>query len=191
MLKQIIPSKTRIKILELFYHHSSQTYYLRQVVRAINEEVNAVKRELDILEDTRVLLKERRLNKVFYTLNKHYILYEEFLKIFSKSVALSRNIMNNIPKLGKVKYAALSTKFTRGIAIRDDEIYLMLVGTVVVPEIAAIVAEAEKEFGRDINYTVMTEDEFTFRKRNNDPFIWKFLRSPKVMLAGSEEDFLK
>lgn len=191
MLKQIIPSKTRIKILELFFHHSSETYYLRQVVRAINEEVNAVKRELDILEDTKVLIKERRLNKVFYTLNKHYVFYEEFMKIFSKSVALSRNIMNNIPKLGKIKYAALSTKYTRGIAIRDDEIYLMLVGTVVVPEIAAIVSEAEKEFGRDINYTVMTEDEYTFRKRNNDPFIWKFLRSPKVMLAGAEEDFLK
>ncbi len=191
MLKHIIPSKTRIKILELFYHHSSQTYYLRQVVRSINEEVNAVKRELDILEKTKVLLKERRLNKVFYTLNKHYVFYEEFLKIFSKTVALSRNIMNNIPKLGRIKYAALSTKYTRGIAIRDDEIYLMLVGVVVVPEIAAIVSEAEKEFGRDINYTVMTEDEFTFRKRNNDPFIWKFLRSPKVMLAGSEEDFLK
>lgn len=191
MLKQIIPSKTRIKILELFYHHSSETYYLRQVVRSIDEEVNAVKRELDILENTKVLLKERRLNKVFYTLNKHYVFYEEFMKIFSKTVALSRNIMNNIPKLGKIKYAALSTKYTRGIAIRDDEIYLMLVGIVVVPEIAAIVAEAEKEFGRDINYTVMTEDEYTFRKRNNDPFIWKFLRSPKVMLAGAEEDFLK
>ena len=191
MLKQIIPSKTRIKILELFYHHSSETYYLRQVVRAVNEEVNAVKRELDILEDTKVLLKERRLNKVFYTLNKHYVFYEEFLKIFTKSLALSRQIMNNIPKLGKLKFAALSTKYTRGIAIRDDEIYLMLVGTVVVPEIAAIVAEAEKDFGRDINYTVMTDDEYTFRKRNNDPFIWKFLRSPKVMLAGSEEDFLK
>lgn len=191
MLKHIIPSKTRIKILELFFHHSSQTYYLRQVVREVNEEVNAVKRELDILEKTKVLLKERRLNKVFYTLNKHYILYEEFLKIFSKSVALSRNIMNNMPKLGKIKYAALSTKFTRGIAIRDDEIYLMLVGTIVVPEVAAIVAEAEKEFGRDINYTIMTDDEYLFRKRNNDPFIWKFLRSPKVMLAGSEEDFLK
>ena len=50
----------------------------------------------------------------------------------------------------------------------------------VVPEAASIVSEAEKQFGREINYTVMTEEEFAFRKKNNDPFIWRFLKQPKV-----------
>ena len=37
----------------------------------------------------------------------------------------------------------------------------------------------------------MNEDEFTFRKRNTDPFLWRFLRQPKVMLVGSEDELLK
>ena len=191
MLKKIIPSKTRLKTLQLFFLHPNENYYLRRVVREIDEEVNAVKRELDILEGEKVLLKERRLNKVFYTINKNYTFYDEFLRIFSKFDTLSQLIYKNHSKLGKIKFIALSTKYAKRLSIKEDEVYLVIVGIVVVPEIASIIGEVEKEFGREINYTVMPEEEFLFRKKNNDPFVWKFLKQPKIMLAGSEDDFLK
>lgn len=191
MLKKLIPSKTRLKILQLFFLHPNENYYLRKVVREINEEVNAVKRELDILEGEKVLLKERRLNKVFYTINKSYMFYDEFLRIFSKFDTLSQLIFKNLSKLGKIKFIALSTKYAKRLSIKEDEVYLLVVGIVVVPEIASIVGEVEKEFGREINYTVMPEDEFAFRKKNNDPFVWRFLKQPKIMLVGSEDDLLK
>jgi len=191
MLEHIIPSKTRRKVLELFFHHPAETYYLRKIVREIDEEVNAVKRELDILSNAKLLLKERRLNKILYNLNKSYILYDEFTRIFAKSDLLARRIYTNLPKLGKTKFIALSVKYTKRVAIKEDEIYVLVVGTVVVPEVAAIIKETEKEFGREINYTVMAEDELVFRKKNNDPFIWKFLKQPKVMLVGLEEELLK
>jgi len=191
MLQHIIPSKTRRKILELFYQHPQEMYYLRKVVREINEEVNAVKRELDILEGTKVLFREKRLNKVFYTLNKNYLYYDEFVRIFAKTNFLAASIFKNVSKLGKLKFAVLATKFAKGLSIKEDEIYLLLVGVVVVAEAAALIKEAEKYFGREINYTVMTEDEFIFRKRNNDPFIWRFLKSPKIMLIGNEDELFK
>jgi hypothetical protein len=191
MLQNIIPSKTRRKILDLFFHNPTESFYLRRVVREINEEVNAVKRELDILEKEKLLTKERRLNKVFYTLNKNYTFFDEFLRISTKTDALATMIYHNHSKIGKVKFIALSLKFSKRISIRDDEIYLLLVGIIVVPEVANIVAAVEKEFGREINYTVMTEDEFNFRKKNNDPFMWRFLKQPKVMLIGSEDELLK
>ena len=191
MLQHIIPSKTRRKILELFFHHPEENNYLRKIVRDTNEEVNAVKRELKFLSEDKVLGKEGRLNKIFYCLNEKYQLYDEFLRIFTKTTLLATAIYQNFGKLGKIKYICLSTKFSKKIPIKEDEVYLLLVGTVVVPEITTIVKEAEKSFGREINYTVMTEDEFIFRKKNNDPFIWRFLKQPKVMLAGVEEELLK
>lgn len=191
MLQHIIPSKARRKMLELFFLHPGDTYYLRRIVREIGEEVNAVKRELDILTDEHLLHRERRLNKIFYSLNKNYLYYDEFLRIFTKNDPLSLNIYKNQSKIGKIKYVALSVKFSKRLLIKEDEIYLLIVGVVVVPEVAAIVAEAEKSFGHEINYTVMTEDEFIFRKKNNDPFLWRFLKSPKTMLIGGEDEFMK
>ena len=191
MLQHIIPSKARRKILELFFHHPAENFYLRRVVREINEEVNAVKRELDILTEEKLLLRERRLNKVYFSLNKNYQLYDEFLRIFSKSNLLASSIYSNLSKIGKIKFVAVSTKFPKNLIIKDDEIYLLLVGIIVVVEIESLIKDVEKEFGRPINYSTMTESEFIFRKKNNDPFIWRFLKQPKIMLVGVEEELLK
>lgn len=191
MLHYIIPSKARRKILTLFFHHPQEHFYLRRVVREVNEEVNAVKRELDILYNGKVLLKEKRLNKVFYTLNKHYIFYDEFMRIFAKTTLLNELIQTNISKIGKIKHIALSTQFIKQGNLKSEDIHLLFVGIVVVPEVADIVNKVEKEMQREINYTVMTEDELAYRKKNNDPFIWKFLRQPKIMLVGIEEDLMK
>jgi hypothetical protein len=191
MLQNIIPSKTRRKILEFFFHHMGENFYLRKIVREVNEEVNAVKRELDILTNEKLLLKEKRLNKIFYSLNKHYLFFDEFLRIFTKTSFLPQLIYKNLPKLGKIKYIALSTKYAKKIPIKEDEIYILFVGVIVLPEIDQIIKEAEKQFNYPINYTVMTDEEFIFRKKNNDPFIWRFLKQPKIMIVGNEEDLMK
>ncbi len=191
MLQHIIPSKARRKILEFFFHHPDENFYLRRIVREINEEVNAVKRELDILADEKLLHRERRLNKVFYFLNRNYTFYDEFMRIFTKTNAFALAVEKRGSKIGKVKYIAVSTKLSKNLPIKDDEIYVLFVGVIVVPEVESIMAETEKTYGRTINYTVMTDDEFVFRKRNNDPFIWRFLKQPKVMLIGTEEELLK
>lgn len=191
MLDNLIPSKVRRKILELYFHNTDQSYYLREIVRMTDEEVNAVKRELDILHDAKVLTRERRTNKVFYALNKSYPLYDEFLRIFTKQTTLAQLIYKNSSRLGKIKFIAVSTKFSKKIPVKEDEIYVLFVGIVVIPEVESIMQASKKDLGWDINYTVMTEDEVQFRKRNNDPFIWKFLKQPKVMLVGQEEELLK
>lgn len=191
MLAYIITSKTRREILTLFFHHPSDSYYLRDIVRRVDEEVNAVKRELDILVDGKVLTNERRLNKVFFKLNPHYIYYDEFMRLFAKTSILAQQLSEHMTKLGKVKYLALSLKYSKRQEVRSDELYLLAVGTIVVPELEQIISYAQQDFGREINYSVMTEDELTFRKRNNDPFITKFLRTPKVMLHGSEDEIGK
>lgn len=191
MLEKLIPSKVRRKILSLFYHQIDGVYYLREIVRKTDEEVNAVKRELDILFNAKVLHRERRTNKVFYSLNKNYALFDELLRIHTKDTKLAKLIAENQSMLGKVKFVAISLKFSKKMSIKEDEIYILFVGVIVIPEVEAIMTAARREFGWDINFTVMTEDELAFRKKNNDPFIWKFLKYPKVMLVGQESELIK
>jgi hypothetical protein len=191
MLENIIPSKTRRKILELFFQKPNENFYLRRVVRELNEEVNAVKRELDILAEEKLLLKEKRLNKVFYTLNKNYLFYDEFLRIFTKSAPILQMIYKNLSRLGKIKYIAVSSRFAKRLPIKEEEIYFLYVGVIVLKELEILMKKAEEIFQTPINYTVMTEEEFVFRKKNNDPFIWRFLKQPKIMLVGDEESLMR
>lgn len=191
MLDQIITSKTRRKILSLFFQNLSNTYHLRRVGREVGEEINAVKRELDILEKAQVLNKERRVNRSIYSLNTKYIFYDEFVRIFAKQTNFATKIYKNQTLLGKIRFFVMSMKFVSGEKISEGEIYLLFVGVVVVAELSKIVAEEEKKLGYEINYTVMSDEEFAYRKKNNDPFIWSFLKQPKVVVIGREDMLMK
>lgn len=186
MLKAIIPSKARREILALFFNNFGESYHLRRVCREVNQEINAVKRELDILEDAKLLSKEKRLNKSVYSLNSGWQFFDEFLRIFTKESELSKKILKNKMKLGKVQFAALSLKLTRKQPIKENEVYLLFVGVIVAQEVQAIIHSVENLYPFEINYTVMTKKEFDYRKKQNDPFIWSFLREPKVMVVGQE-----
>lgn len=186
MLSAIIPSKTRRKILSLFYQNIDKSYHLRRVCREIGEEVNAVKRELDILEKAKILLKEKRLNKSIYTLNQGYLFFDEFLRLFFKETSLVKAFQKNLPKFGKLKFAAASIKLAYKKPIADTEIYLLFVGIIPTPEIEALISQEQDSYPFELNYTIMTEDEFAYRKKNKDPFIWTFLNEPKVMIIGNE-----
>jgi hypothetical protein len=80
-----------------------------------------------------------------------------------------------------------SGRFLRRIKKAPDEVDLLVVGNVVLPELALLVREEEKRLATEINYTVMTEEEFDFRKKKRDPFILSILSGSRVMLIGDEE----
>lgn len=191
MLEYIIPSKTRRKILSLFFQNIDQNFHLRKVQREVAEEINAVKRELNILEKEGVLKKERRANKLIYSLNNKYVLYDEFLRIFTKDSRFVKKIISNLSKIGQIKYIVLSLKYPKKQKILENEVYLLFIGVIVAPEVVTLISEEEKIFGSEINYTIMTEQEFLFRKKNSDPFVWTFLKQPKIMIVGGEENLLK
>lgn len=190
MFTDLITSKTRVKLLSLFLENNSEMFHVREIVRRVGEEINAVRRELMLLEKKGILKKEPRANRVYYYLDKLYPFYFDFIKIFSKIKGLGADIVKNRVKLGKIKYAMLSGKFARGIREDSNEVDLLVVGTVVLPELALLVRQEEEKRKKEINYTVMSEEEFSFRKKRRDPFITSIIYGSRVMLIGDEEIML-
>lgn len=190
MFSDLITSKTRVKLLNVFLAQPGEMYHVRECVRRTNEEINAVRRELIILEKKGVLKREQRANRVYYFLSKDYPFYFDLLKIGSKTMGLGHDILKNRAKLGKIKYAMFSGRFARRIKNSPEEVDLIIVGTVVLPELAILVRNEEARLGTEINYTAMTEEEFKFRKQRNDPFLIGILTGSRVMLVGDEEAML-
>lgn len=187
MFEDLITSKTRIKVLNTFLEEPDQMYHVREIVRRVEEEINAVRRELLYLEKKGILKREPRANRVYYYLDKSYPFYSDFIKIFSKSEGLGSDIIKNKVKLGKVKFAMLSGKFARQLHDNPEAVDLLIVGTIVLPELALLVRQEEAKRKHEINYTVMTEEEFNFRKKRQDPFIASIIYGTRVMLIGDEE----
>lgn len=190
MLSDLITSKSRIKLLNVFLASPSEMFHVRELVRRTNDEINAVRRELAFLEKNGILTKEPRANRVYYFLSKSYPFYYDLLHLGVKTVGLGGEILRSRAKLGKIKYAMFSGRFTRRLPKEADAIDFLIVGTIVLPELALLVKNEEKRLNTEINYTVMTEEELVFRKKRNDPFIDGILSGSRLMLIGDEESML-
>ncbi len=161
------------------------------MVRQTQEEINAVRRELAHLEKAGLLHREPRANRVYYSARRDYTLYFDLLELIAKTTGLGGLVLKNKVKLGRVRFAMLSGRFARGEASGQDHVDLLVVGSIVLPELAAVVRETEHKRGSEINYTVMTEEEYAFRKSRRDPFLLSILEGSRVMIIGDEEELVK
>lgn len=190
-LSDIITSKVRIKILELFFSNPKEMYHVRGIVREIKEEINAVRRELSNLESKGILKKEPRGNRVYYWLRNDHPFYGDIVAMVSKTSGLGKVIIDNRNKIGKVLYVMFAGKFARRKERKkDDEVDILVVGDVVLPELATLIRLEESKRGKEINYTVMSKDEFDFRKKRRDPFLLGILSGSRTMIIGDEEELV-
>lgn len=190
-LNDIITSRVRVKVLELFYGNVKEMYHVRGIVRAVKEEINSVRRELKRFEKAGLLKSEPRGNRVYYSLKTDYEYYGDLISIVAKSTGLGKEIIDNVKKIGKVSFVMFSGGFVRRKSLRkDDEVDILVVGDVVLPELAAVVRKEESRRGQEINYTVMSRDELSFRKKRRDPFLQGILSGSRVMIVGDEEDLV-
>jgi hypothetical protein len=191
MLEDIVISRVRVKILTLFLGNPGVIFHVRDIVRKVSEEINAVRRELSHMEKAGMVSKEQRANRLFYSFRKDYPLYHELMGLVAKTTGLGFDIIKNRAKLGKIKFAMLSGRFVRHINKKlATDVDVLIVGNVVLPELAQIVKSEETKRGQELNYTVMTEEEFAFRKRRRDPFVLSVFEGSRVMLLGDEEDLI-
>lgn len=190
MLDDIIISRVRVKLLEIFLSQPGQIIHVRDLVRRAKEEINAVRRELLHMEKAGMVSKEPRANRLYYSFRKDYPLYYDLLSLVTKTTGLGGTILKHKNRLGRVRYAMLSGKFARNIPGSAEEVDLLVVGNVVVAEVAALVREEELRRGREIFFTPMSEEEFVFRKKKKDPFIVSILLGSRIMVIGDEEELL-
>ncbi len=190
-LTDIITSKVRIKILELFFSNLKELYHVRGIVREISEEINAVRRELTKLEADGILRKEPRGNRVYYSVRSEHPLFGDLVSMVAKTTGLGKSIIDNKNKIGKISFIMFSGKFVRiKNRKRDEDVDILVVGDIVLPELASIIRIEESKRDHEINYTVMSREEFDFRKKRRDPFLLGILSESRIMVVGDEEDLV-
>ena len=192
MLEELFVSRVRVKILQLFLSTPLESlFHVREIVRRVSEEINAVRRELSRMEKYGMVSSEWRANRRLYRFRKDYIFYRELLSLVAKTSGLGGNIVKNKAKLGKIKFAFITTSFLKGNSSNTEDVNLLVVGSIVLPELQSIIADEQAKREQEINYSFMDEAEFTFRVKRRDPFILRVLLQSKVMLLGDEEELLE
>ncbi|MFA6007630.1 MAG: hypothetical protein WC784_03205 [Candidatus Shapirobacteria bacterium] len=177
-LNAILTSKTRCKLICLFFGNPQELFYVRQLVRLSGEEINSVRRELANLKKANILLSEARGNRLYYTTNSHHHLFNSLLLLAYRNSDLAI-------KLDKAKLLLVSFHFLLWEKARPDSIDLIIVGELPIREVENAIHAEEKLRGVEINYMVMDQSELKLRQNKRDPFIVDFFLSSPLVIIGN------
>lgn len=189
MIEQLFGSKTRVKLLHLFYTNPNRAFYVREITRKISEQINSVRRELSNLLTIGLIRSDMSGNRLYYEVNQKYKHYESLRSIFTdvgtkgeQVVAKgSTDIGTRLSQIGSVELAVLTGSFVRNPVAAVD---LLIVGDVNRSKLAQLATELEAEEGHDIRYTVLSREEFDYRLDLNDRFLSAILESKYTLVVG-------
>ncbi|OGH76776.1 MAG: hypothetical protein A2469_02270 [Candidatus Magasanikbacteria bacterium RIFOXYC2_FULL_40_16] len=192
MLEHIFGSKTRLKLLKIFFKKQDTPFYVRELTRLLDVQINAIRRELELLIKS-TLIKEienkstekessAKLRK-YYVLNKESILYSEMHALLVREQALGEEKFTDelSDSAGDVKLLALSGQFTRAKSAPTD---LLIVGNIKERSVNRMIDKYEKEFGFEIRYTILSEKEFADRRHVMDKFLFSIFEAPHVKVIN-------
>lgn len=195
MLEHLFGSKTRVKLISLFLSAPEESVFVREITRRIGTQINAVRRELANLHTFGFIIetegeaeegaKRPGLKRKYYQLNATYPLLPEIKALMTKAqVHVEHRVDKDLEQLKDVKYAALLGAFLN----QEAPVDLFIVGAVNGDTLRRVLEKSQNVLGREANYTVMNEQEYTYRKDMMDKFLYRILESPKNVIVDRLED---
>src|SRR5258708_14637903 len=127
MIEQLFGSKTRVKLLQLFYSNPNRSYSGREITRKSDEQINSVRRELSNLLSIGIITSDNTNNKLYYEVNQKFKYYKPLQEIFggglkksAKKAAAAATTGSEEPAagtdlraVGHVELAVFTGQFTR------------------------------------------------------------------------------
>jgi hypothetical protein len=154
LLQTIITSKTRVKLLMKFFLNCRTTSYLRDLEAEFGESTNAIRLELNRMEEANLLNSHKKGNKKIFQANKNHPLFSDIHNILLKHTGIDHIIDRVISKLGGLSSAYLVGHFARGMD--NPVIDIILVGNDIDLEyLFRLIEKTEKMIGRRIRYLVV------------------------------------
>ena len=196
MIDALFGSKTRVKLLSLFLNNPDKSFYVREITRKIDEQINSVRRELSNMLEIGIVNSEEHNNKVYYNIDKDNMFYEPLRQIFlleSRSQSGKEDEADNWIKrfsnIGDVKMVIFAGKLIGDLGRVDDGVDLLVVGNISDARLKNLVKNIEKEAkitADALNYVNMSYLDLYRRLNVRDLFIEKILAEKHKVIIDTE-----
>ncbi len=189
MVEQLFGSKTRVKLLRLFYSNPNRSFYVREITRKIDEQINSVRRELANLLSIGIISSDTNNNRLYYEVNQNYEYFHALSAIFGEEPVSTikratvgesgDSEIKTIKSLGNVELALYTGQFTRD---ESSGIDFLIVGDVNQAKLNHFISELEAKEGKEIRYTMMPVGEFRYRQQVKDRFLANVMEAKNQVL---------
>lgn len=190
MIDALFGSKTRVKLLHLFLNNPGTPFYVREITRLIDEQINSVRRELANMLNVGIITSDSSDNKLYYEVNQRYEHYVPLRAIFADekkpaqtAAAKTADWHGLVEQMKGIRIAVLGGVLVQGSLSKVD---LLLVGEEPPTKLSRVIKTIEKSEGRELNYTLIPYDEFYYRLSIRDKFITEILGGKHSVLIDTD-----
>jgi predicted transcriptional regulator len=193
MIEQLFGSKTRVKLLRLFYSNPNRSFFVREITRKIDEQINSVRRELSNLLSIGIITSDNTNNKLYYEVNQKYEYYKPLQQIFggglkksakkaadAAGTAASGSAEPDLRSIGQIDLAVFTGQFTRDDTAGVD---FLIVGEVNPNALQKYVDELEARENKALRYAAMSLADFRYRQQIRDRFATAIQQAKKQILV--------
>lgn len=178
MLKRLFTSNTRVKLLTLFLTNPDEEFFIRELTRKLDEQINSIRRELDNLRKVGLLRTKTKNRKKYYMVNKDFVLYTELKGIIHKAHSDKESIVRHLSEFGEVDVVVLSGIFVD----KEAPVDILMVGRVD-REGLENYFNNELQTKRPVRFSLMTKEEYQYRHKCNDKFLHDILDDKDNIVA--------
>ena len=178
-LEKLFGSKTRAKLLALFFSNSGKSFYVREITRVIDEQINSVRRELLNLDSIGVIKNETYDNKVYYSANLKHPFSHALSEMFTVKNVDQKNI--EIKKSDTwEEYIKPVKNYLFGLIVTNripgqEGIDMLVIGDDKTKKLTHWAGVIEKKMGKPLNYVIMSSDDYSYRKSVRDRFLTELM----------------
>lgn len=181
LLKRLFTSQTRVKLLTLFMLNPEEEFFIRELTRRLEEQINSIRRELDNMKRAGILKSRMKNRKKFYIVNKECPIFPELRSIITKTTDQNARVVQGILKLGTVELIVLSGIFLH----KESDVDLLVVGEIDKEKLTSFL---EKEVSSDepTRFSLMNKADFLYRIKCNDRFVKQLVTDTQNLIAHNE-----
>ena len=173
-LEKLFGSKTRTKLLQLFFENSGKSYYVREITRVIDEQINSVRRELLNLDSVGIIKNETYDNKIYYSANMKHPYSRALSELFNAKTNTARE--KDVRTSSWDEYIKPVAKYLNGLIVTNrlpgqEGVDLLIIGNDKTKKLTRWAEVVEKKQGKPLNYVILSEEDYLYRKSVRDRFI--------------------
>jgi predicted nucleotidyltransferase len=181
-------SKARQRLLAYFFTNPTARHHLRDLAERLSIDPANLSKELRRLEQDGLFDSEISGRQKYFHLNRAYPLFQEVRGIVTKTVGVVPLLAQSLKRIDGIEEAYLYGSFARNQQDAASDIDVLVIGTPRDRGLAEAVRRLERQFGREINYTVLTRKEFEARRAQKDAFLEGVWHNRRVSLVATPEE---
>lgn len=188
ILSEILSSNIRAEIFRHLFGAEKRSLHLREIARRTGFAIGTVQQEINKLQRLDIITRIKDGNRIYYKANTDNPLYPEIRNLVFKTNGLADLLKNALSSETKIKIAFVFGSFATNEEKAGSDVDLMIIGDIGLRKLTGLLMDVSEKFGREINPYRLTENEFIKRESENDHFLQKVLKSPKIFIIGTEDE---